>query len=170
MSTEDAPNRATPRPKKGAGYGWIIGIIVAVGALLVVQSSFSSGRYSLELQAVQEEPEKFLGREVKIVGNIKEGSTRHTVEDGKQITHFVIHDGKGHELAVRYPHVVPDPYKEGRECIVEGVLASRGQVDCTKLTVKCPSKYQSEDGGDSPADYYKDKYKQPTPPAGGPST
>jgi cytochrome c-type biogenesis protein CcmE len=150
------------------GYPFIIGTIVAVGILLVVNSSFSSGTYSLEIAHVEAHPSKYVGRDVKVVGKVLEGSIEtHGLQDRVE-THFTIHDGMGKRLRVVLPHNPPDPFKEGRQVIVEGVFeasakgskGSSGYVLCHKLTVKCPSKYQEEGEGDTgySDEYYRKKY------------
>ena len=176
MSVEESEERAesgSAKPvevvaKRGRlGYPLIIATIVGVGLLLVVQSSFSSGSYSLEIDVVQEKATRYLGRDVKIVGVVAEGTIETRTDPSKIETHFQIHDGKGHTLSILYPHNPPDPFKEGRQVIVEGVLEKgedgKERVLCQKLTVKCPSKYQEEGLADSNADdYYRKKYGSPT--------
>lgn len=152
----DAP--PTKRRRKG-GYPLIIGTLVCVGAVLIVSSSFSSGTYSLEIASIVAEPDRFVGRDMKIVGTVKAASiTTRTTKDRVE-THFVLQDGKGHELAVVFPHNPPDPFKAERQVIVEGTLEVPGRVLCHKLTVKCPSKYQEEGVVDGRSDgYYQEKY------------
>lgn len=164
---EDTDTTTTPGPerpqKRRVGYPLIIATIVGVGGLLVVQSSFSSGSYSLEIGAVQEKSSRYLGRDMKVVGMVAEGSIDTRTANGRVETHFEIHDGKGHVLPILYPHNPPDPFKEGRQVIVEGVLEKgadgKERVLCQKLTVKCPSKYQEEGLADANSDdYYRKKY------------
>ncbi len=166
---DSQPDKApTPRRAMRFGYPLIIAGIVCIGALLVVQSSFSSGTYALEITEIRENPARYFGRDIRLVGNIKEGSV-HTDSSGDALVlTFAVHDGQGNEVLVRYPHNPPDPFKEGRECIVEGTFNADGAVDCHKLTVKCPSKYQEEGGaGGASEDYYRKKYGEP---AGGPTS
>lgn len=186
MATQDTTPAETsastldvPPPRRGRfGYPLIIALIVGVGVLLVVKSSFSSGTYSLQLADVVEDQAKYMGHDVKLVGKIKEGSVDVVATSGVQETRFTLHDGQGHELRIVYPHNPPDPFKEGRDAIVEGTLQPEGHVLCTKLTVKCPSKYQTEDGAPDVKDpgYYQKKYGTPpadTPaaaPVGGPTS
>jgi len=163
--SHDTSVAETPRTgsRRRIGYPLIIATIVGVGVLLVVQSSFSSGSYSLEIAAGQERASRYLGHELKIVGKVVEGSIETRTTSTRVETHFQIHDGKGSTMAILYPHNPPDPFKEGRQVIVEGVLEKGGDgkahVLCQKLTVKCPSKYQEEglDGANSD-DYYREKY------------
>ncbi len=169
----EAAPAARKRRGRGAVYPLIIVVIVAAGLLLVVKSSFSSGTYSLEIADVQHEPTRYVGRDVKVVGKVKEGSISTRTEADRVTTRFVIHDGKGQEVLIVYPHNVPDPFKEGRQVIVEGRYdqdeAGDHHVLCSKLTVKCPSKYQEEGGGGTgfSDDYYKGKYGAPGGPTSG---
>ena len=165
---ESTESGSTTAVKRGRfGYPLIIATLVGVGVLLVVQSSFSSGTYSLEIDAVQEKGSRYLGRDVTIVGVVAEGSIETRTDSARVETYFEIHDGKGHALPILYPHNPPDPFKEGRQVIVEGVLEKSEdgteRVLCHKLTVKCPSKYQEEGLADANSDdYYRKKYGNPT--------
>lgn len=166
VSTESRPDEtepSSPDRRSRFGYPLIIATIVGVGMLLVVQSSFSSGSYSLEIDSVQEKGSRYLGRDVTVVGVVAEGSIETRTDPTRIETHFQIHDGKGNSLPILYPHNPPDPFKEGRQVIVEGVLeqAEDGseRILCHKLTVKCPSKYQEEGLADANSDdYYRKKY------------
>ena len=165
-SQSGAPESAgTPRRNR-LGYPVIIATIIGVGLLLVVQSSFSSGSYSMEIDVVQEKATRYLGRDIKVVGVVAEGSIETRTDPTRIETHFQIHDGKGNTLPILYPHNPPDPFKEGRQVIVEGVLEKgdngKERVLCQKLTVKCPSKYQEEGLANANSDdYYRKKYGNP---------
>jgi cytochrome c-type biogenesis protein CcmE len=121
--------------------------MLAVGILaMVLLTGVSGGRYSLEIKSVLDNQVEFENKEIKVVGRIKSDWRE---EAGTTI--FVIHDDAGKEITVSYAGNRPDPFKEGRKCIVEGRLRPDGVIECSKLTVKCPSKYQSENDleGDS---------------------
>lgn len=164
----------TPPAKKGApakssGYGLIVGIIVAIGVALVVFVTTSGGQSELTIVKVTSAPEKYDNRKLRVVGTIKQGSTKSVSQNGQSETQFALIDELGNELQVVYHQALPDPYKEGRSAIVEGTYASNttgGVVDASKLTVKCPSKYQSEDGSPIDNDEYKKRYMSDQAPAG----
>ena len=141
-------------------YPVIIGGILAVGLVFVFISTASGGQYALEVGQVATSPERYDGKRVRLVGHIKAGSTQELVTAGQPELHFAIIDEQGHEVAVVYQQSRPDAYEEGRSCIVEGTLTEGGmRLDAQKLTVKCPSKYQTEDGVvDKPPSYYQQKY------------
>ena len=166
-ATSAAPGRRPPKKKKG-GYPFIVGSIIAIGVMLVVSSSFSSGTYSLTVTALASAPDRYMDRDVKIVGQVKEGSMDvKTASDRRIELHFVVEDGKGGEVAVVYPHTPPDPFKEGREVIVEGTVqpgeGAAPSVLCHILTVKCPSKYQEEGLQNADEEYYREKYGKAFP-------
>ncbi len=177
MTSTTAPSSGSPagttsggKPKKKGGFSYsiVVALIAICGAVLVMSTSFSGGRYSLEIAAITTSPDQYVDRDVRVVGKIKEGSTLETrTEQGFELR-FVVHDEKGNEVTVVHKGLKPDPYKEGRHCIVEGTFGSDHIVKVSKLTVKCPSKYQSEDGGGQTDDYYRQKYNaKPTPKQGG---
>jgi cytochrome c-type biogenesis protein CcmE len=155
--------------RRKGGYPLIIAGMVAIGLVLVVSSSFSSGSYSLSIADLAGDSDLYIDRDVKVVGTVKAGSVDIRTQARSVAVHFVIEDGLGGEVPVVYPHNPPDPFKEGREVIVEGTVqapANDGEppaVLCHFLTVKCPSKYQEEglDGGDD--SYYREKYGEPVP-------
>ncbi|MFT7578653.1 MAG: cytochrome c-type biogenesis protein CcmE [Myxococcota bacterium] len=167
--------RRTEKPpgKSGISYSLIVGSVIAIGAALVLTTSFGGGQYAVSIEKVVTSPDNFDGKKLRVLGNIKEGSTKDVIIDGQPALRFSIIDGLGNELAIHYPKSRPDPYKEGRECIIEGRIDTDTEdgvtmLNASTLTVKCPSKYQSEDElvGDTP-DYYREKYGSPE---GGPSS
>jgi cytochrome c-type biogenesis protein CcmE len=84
------------------------------------------------------------GKTYELTGKVKAG----TWERGKDgITHsFQVEDRKGGgAVAVTYAGAVPDPFREGREIIVDvrkQGTAFVGEKD--SLVTKCPSKFEAE--------------------------
>ena len=145
MEPHDRPRRAEA-PKRFP-FGIFVLLIVVVGAGLVVVATASGGQYALDISAIVEAPAKFENQKVRVLGTIADGSTKSVATGGKTETHFAIVDDKAHRLNVVFREAVPDAYKEGRSCIAEGVIQADGSLLCTRLTVKCPSKYQEEGKG-----------------------
>lgn len=159
------------RPRRRSAYPWIVAAILLGGGGLLLATSFGGGQYAMsDFGAVLSDFEHFEGEKMRVVGHIKEGSTREAIVDGQPVLSFAVVDGQGNELDVHYAKSRPDPYKEGRECIIEGRLDEGRVLQASVLTVKCPSKYQSEDGlVDRSPEYYEEKYGSP-PAGGGPSS
>ena len=124
----------------------------------IVMTSFSDSSFDVEIAQLQDDHETYLGKEVKVSGNVKQDSW---TGDADGSTHrFHIEDGLGNDIVVTYAGLLPDPFAYGREVIVEGTLVSRDVVEARNLTVKCPSRYQDglQEGGDEEMkEHYKDK-------------
>ena len=75
-------------------------------------------------------------------GKVVAGSVRR---DG-EVLFFRVRDPKGSAtLPVRYEGTVPDPFREGREILVEGSLKDGTFVaERDSLVTKCPSKFTNE--------------------------
>lgn len=131
---------------RGISVGAIIGTVVVIGLGLVVFATTSGGQYAVAIDQITNQPEKFHNKKIRVTGNIKLGSARFLTTNGQPETRFAIVDEHGNELEIIYLQAPPDPFKEGRSSVVEGVLQDDGTVVCHKLTVKCPSKYQGEGG------------------------
>jgi cytochrome c-type biogenesis protein CcmE len=137
------------------------------GIVLVVQSSTSGGVYDMTIGELLAESDKYVGRDIRVNGVVQAGSFKDQSGDEINIQ-FSIGDVEGNQLNVHFHQLLPDAFKEGRQVIVQGKMLSREEVECTKLTVKCPSKYKDEGKSDEDSwkNYDKDKKKakgQPIP-------
>ena len=110
--------------------------VLLAGALVYTSFSASSeARSPSELRTA--EP----GKVYQLTGKVVPGYER----DGT-VTHFRVRDRAGHEsVPVRYEGALPDPFRAGREVIVDvrkqgGVFV--GEKD--SLVTKCPSKFTAE--------------------------
>lgn len=142
--------------------GKIVPIVVAIavlgGGFAIVASSMQSGVFSLTLEEALAASETLGSREFKVGGNVVEGSIAkgsNTFE-----TMFAVADAGGRRLECLYQGALPDPFAEGREVILQGRLEGEKRMRVSKITVKCPSKYQEAGVSEEQADeYYKGKYK-----------
>ncbi|MCC6623193.1 MAG: cytochrome c maturation protein CcmE [Deltaproteobacteria bacterium] len=162
VERERTPSRGRREASKASGYGLIIAAIVAIGVGLVVFVTSSGGQSELTIAKVTATPDKYENRKLRVVGTIKQGSTASLAQNGRPETRFSIIDEEGRELPIVYRQALPDPYQEGRSAIVEGTFAD-GVVEANRLTVKCPSKYQSENGEPSDYDAYRERYMNDAP-------
>jgi len=159
-----------PPQRRGIPFGYIVIGLVAVGIAVLIVATATGGRYELEVGTVATAPDRFDDKDVRVRGQIKEGSILATMEDGKPLTHFTLVDGNGHELPIVSRESPPDNFEGGKSCIVEGRFSKEGgHVESTRLTMKCPSKYEAEGNGPSASDELYDRYrKAPGEPQGGP--
>ena len=112
--------------------------ILLAGAL--VYTSFSASTQAKEPSDLLASAEP--GRSYELTGKVVADSVD---KDGERLT-FRIRDRDGREsLPVTYAGVVPDPFREGREIVIDvkkqGAIFE-GQPDT--LVTKCPSKFTAE--------------------------
>ena len=117
-------------------------LIVALGAAValagvLVYSSFTASTEASKPSEVKP------GEAVKLTGKVVDGSVERT-DDGLR---FSIRDRDGTAaVPVEYTGAVPDPFREGREVIVEGELRGGTFVaERDSLVTKCPSKFTKEE-------------------------
>jgi cytochrome c-type biogenesis protein CcmE len=84
------------------------------------------------------------GTSYELTGTVAHGSVRR---DGSTL-HFVVRDRKGAgSIPISYRGTVPDPFREGREVIVQVRRQGAGFVgEPDSLVTKCPSKFKAKPG------------------------
>lgn len=115
-----------------------IRLVVALGAAValaaaLVYTSFSASTEASKPSQVRE------GRSYELTGKVVKGSVRHP--DDELLFRIRDRDGTA-SVPVRYSGVVPDPFREEREVIVDGELRNGTFVaERDSLVTKCPSKF-----------------------------
>jgi cytochrome c-type biogenesis protein CcmE len=110
--------------------------LLLAGALAWTSFSSASAARSPSQLAIAAEPGKVYELTGKVEGWSREG-TRHT---------FRVRDREGRaSIPVRYDGVVPDPFRNGREVIID-VRKQGGTFvgEADSLVTKCPSKFTAE--------------------------
>jgi cytochrome c-type biogenesis protein CcmE len=111
--------------------------VLLAGALVYTSFSASSEARTPSQLATGAQP----GRTYQLTGKVVAGYERQGT-----VTHFRVRDRAGEvSVPVRYEGVLPDPFRAGREVIVDvrkqgGVFV--GEKD--SLVTKCPSKFTAE--------------------------
>jgi cytochrome c-type biogenesis protein CcmE len=118
--------------------------ILLAGAL--IYTSFSSATEAKQPSQVVGHVNQ--GQSLQLTGKVVSGSVVRT----GNILHFKIADrnGSGPALPVDYTGEVPDPFRAGREVIVDGTMQNGtfiGKRD--SLITKCPSKFVAAPNGQS---------------------
>lgn len=117
-------------------------LVVALSAAVVLASALIYTSFSAASPTVtpsQLVREAVPGRTYQLTGKVKAGSVHH---EGETLS-FSVQDRAG-ETAVplSYTGEVPDPFREGREVIVNVEKRGNGYVgQRDSLITKCPSKY-----------------------------
>lgn len=169
MSAETAQNTATVQqtaqvPRRSRSFApLVIAALIAVIGFAVVGTSTSggAGMFNYSLAQIQGKVGELAGKDVKVSGRIARGSVRG--EPASSSFRFDLEDDDGNKLAVGYTKLLPDPFEEGRDAIVQGQIKD-GVLQASTLTVKCPSRYEDSENMD-PAQkqrYYDTEYKKHT--------
>jgi len=124
-----------------------IRLVVALCAAVFLASALVYTSFSASSEA--KSPSELLssakaGTSYQLTGTVVHGSVRRG--DGVLRFRVVDRNGKGAQVPVSYRGAVPDPFREGREIIVNvhkgasGVWVGEGD----SLVTKCPSKFTSD--------------------------
>lgn len=118
-------------------------VALSVAVLLATALVYTSFSASSEAQTPSQLARSAQpGRSYELTGKVAAGSVRH---DGA-VLWFAVQDrkGDGARVPVRYTGTIPDPFREGREVIVQ--VRKQGQAfvgEPDSLVTKCPSKFKS---------------------------
>ena len=120
-------------------------LVVALSAALIlagalVYTSFSGSTEASTPSQLRASAEP--GRSYELTGKV----VKDSVERGGERLRFHIRDRDGKAaVPVVYEGVVPDPFREGREVIVEGrVQGGTFVAERDSLITKCPSKFTED--------------------------
>jgi cytochrome c-type biogenesis protein CcmE len=117
-------------------------LIAALGAALALAGALVYTSFTASTEAAQ--PSEIRpGKSYELTGKVVHGTIER---DGERLA-FRIRDRDGtHSVPVAYTGVVPDPFREGREVIVEGELKNGTFVaERDSLVTKCPSKFTKDE-------------------------
>jgi len=153
-ATETSPIAAVEvahRPRDGGISPFVkVAIVFTMlgGAIALLWFSTSADNafvYSKLVQDVKGNPAAFVGREVRVEGDLKPGSILFQEQPCEW--RFTL-GGKGHEMPVRFPQcIVPDTFKDGvgLKVTVQGKLTDDGYFLANQLIPRCPSKYEMQE-------------------------
>ena len=125
-----------------------IRLFVALGAAVLLAGGLMYTSFTADMPATT--PSQLLaqngGGDYKLTGKVVDGSVKR---EGDSMT-FAIRDRAGNKsVPVTYTGLVPDPFRDGREVIVDGRLEDgRFVAERDSLVTKCPSKFENADDGD----------------------
>ena len=148
----EVPKRRARTPQARAGGSSVllaVGLVMAASAIVAVVLFTMKDKaiYSKPVDMLLQERSKFVGRPVRVEGNLVHGSLIH--HDKPCEYDFTI-TKNGADLPVRYAQcVVPDTFRDvqGMDVgvTVEGELHADNTFEATTVLAKCPSKYEMKD-------------------------
>ncbi len=132
---------AKPVARRRSFAPLIIASLIGVIGFAVIGTSTSggAGNYNYTLKQLVTELDEVAGKNVKVAGTIEKESVRG--EPASSSFRFDLADTEGHKISVAYKKLLPDPFEEGRDAIVQGKVID-GVLHASNLTVKCPSRYE----------------------------
>jgi cytochrome c-type biogenesis protein CcmE len=140
-------------------------LIIMVALLLVAFGYFgftafqSATAYYLTVDELMEQDSAADLGSIQVKGKLVADSFYR--EDGSIVAHFELTEG-GAVLPATYEGVLPDLFfNDHSEIILAGEYDSSGIFLTDRVLVKCPTKYQSAEYDNTPADYVQD----PTQPS-----
>jgi cytochrome c-type biogenesis protein CcmE len=150
-SQDDASEARASAPSEKRGLSPVVKVSVVVTllgaavAFLIFGSTASDAFvYSKMVDEVMADPAAFAGRELRVEGELKQGSIRFREQPCEW--RFVI-EKKGKELPVEFPQcVVPDTFRDGMgiSVTVQGKLTASGGFLANQVVPRCPSKYEMQ--------------------------
>lgn len=125
-------------------------LVAALSTVVVLAAALVWTSFSAAVQASTPSQVRASGdpeRSYELTGKVVDGSVKAGAEDLR----FAVRDRDGTAaVPVVYSGVVPDPFREGREVIVDGRMRGGTFVaDHDSLVTKCPSKFSKEDAASS---------------------
>jgi cytochrome c-type biogenesis protein CcmE len=122
-------------------------LIVALSAAVLLAGGLMYTSFTADTPAAT--PSQLLSSKgdgkYKLTGKVVDGSVQR---QGDRMS-FAIRDRNGtRSVNVEYSGLVPDPFRDGREVIVDGRMQNGTFVaDRDSLVTKCPSKFQNAPAG-----------------------
>lgn len=109
-------------------------------ASALVYTSFNASTEAKQPSDLASSPDS--DRSYELTGKVVEGSAKRSGDELR----FEIRDREGSaSVPVVYSGVVPDPFRDGREVIVEGRMKNGTfMAERDSLVTKCPSKFTKE--------------------------
>ncbi|MAQ14459.1 MAG: hypothetical protein CMN30_06645 [Sandaracinus sp.] len=125
----------------------VLGLLVGAVVFALLNSSAGDAFvYSKPLTAVMQDPDQFMGRPLKVEGELRQGSIQFREDPCEW--RFVLEEGD-QEMPVRFPRcVVPDTFRDGFgiSVTVQGELEDGGATFLADEVIpRCPSKYEMEE-------------------------
>lgn len=157
--TVDPPQK--PRSVGRRVPGWVkvalVFAVLGVGVTFLLWGTEASDAfvYSKLVNEVMEDPDQFRGRELRVEGQLRQGSVVFEAEPSCE--HRFVLEREGHELPVRFPRcVVPDTFRDDMpmDVVVQGQLQEDDTFLANEVIPRCPSKYEmrerQQDGEEMP--------------------
>jgi cytochrome c-type biogenesis protein CcmE len=133
-------------------------IIIAISCLAYVGAEQSKTYYHT-ISEIPTLSSSALHQRIRVGGDVKAGSIQHY---SGRVDFVLVEQGKGMPVSYVGTDPLPDTFKDGAQCLVEGKVQPDGRFVAETVQAKCASKYeaapnQSQPGAGSPGAYPEGK-------------
>lgn len=133
--------------KNKAKFGIGAGIIIGTLSCLAYVGAQQSKTYYHTISEIPTLSGSALHQRLRVGGDVKAGSIQHL--SGR--TDFIlVEQGKGLPVSYVGSDPLPDTFKDGAQCLVEGKVQPDGHFEAETVQAKCASKYEAAPGGVQP--------------------
>jgi len=142
------------KPKAKFGIG--AGIIIVTLSCLAWVGAQQSKTYYKTISEIPTLSGAALHQRLRVAGDVKAGSIQHL---SGRVEFVLMEQGKGLPVSYVGTDPLPDTFKDGAQCLVEGKVAQDGHFVAETLQAKCASKYEAAPGQGqqgAPAGYSSD--------------
>lgn len=118
----------------------IIGIVLIAVAIAAIFSTMTeSSTYADFQEAINQQ-----GKEFHVVGKLnKEKAFEFNPMKNANLFSFYMMDNKGKEMQVNFNGTKPEDFEKSEQIVVIGKVNENGYFVCSKILMKCPSKYEN---------------------------
>jgi cytochrome c-type biogenesis protein CcmE len=124
------------------------GIIVIAISCLAYVGAQQSKTYYHTISEIPTLDGPALHQRLRVGGDVKAGSIQHY---SGRIDFVLVEQGKGLPVSYVGTDPLPDTFKDGAQCLVEGKVQPDGRFVAETVQAKCASKYEAAPGQTQPA-------------------
>ena len=132
--------------KTKAKFGIGVAIILVTLSCLAYVGAQQSKTYYHTISEIPTLNSSALHQRLRVGGDVKNGSIQHY---SGRVDFVLVEQGKVLPVSYVGTDPLPDTFKDGAQCLVEGKVQPDGRFVAETVQAKCASKYEAAPGGQS---------------------
>jgi len=133
--------------KSKAKFGIGVGIIIVTLSCLAWVGAQQSKTYYHTISEIPTLTGASLHQRLRVGGNVQQGSIQHL---SGRVDFVLLEQGKTMPVSYVGTDPLPDTFKDGAQCLVEGKVMPDGRFVAETVQAKCASKYEAAPGQGQP--------------------
>ena len=133
--------------KTKAKFGIGVGIIIVTLTCLAWVGAQQSKTYYHTISEIPTLSGASLHQRLRVGGDVKAGSIQHL---SGRVDFVLLEQGKTLPVSYVGTDLLPDTFKDGAQCLVEGKVMPDGRFVAETVQAKCASKYEAAPGQGQP--------------------